>query len=69
MILRFFFSASSISSSACGDAVGEGLLHEDVLAVFQRFLDQRIMRRDRGDHRDGVDLRESGGFRGSPWSH
>ena len=57
MILRCFCSARSISSSAWDDAVGEGLLDEDVLAVLEGLLGEGVVRVDRGDDRDGVDLR------------
>jgi hypothetical protein len=35
---------------------GEWLLNEDVLTILQRSFCQLVVRSDRGDHRDGVNL-------------
>ena len=44
------------------DVVGEGLLHENVLAIFEGFLHEWIVGRDRGDYRDCVEIRGSKDF-------
>ena len=69
MIFRFLRSASSISSSACVGIAGERLFDKDVLAVFQRRLGQFVVRPDRRDHSDGIDLggrHQFGSVRGNP---
>ena len=62
MIFRFLRSASSISSSACRDVRRKRLLDEHVLAVFEGRLRELVVRPDRRDDRDRVDVRRAQDF-------
>ena len=62
MIFRFFLAARFDQFFRLRGIAGEGLLDEDVLAVFERGLGQFVVRPHRSDHGDRVDLGRSHQF-------